>query len=139
MSWWTDFKAWIQKGNLLEIAVALVLALAFTDLVKAFIADLITPLIAAIFGKPDFSQLTFTINGSTFKYGDFINFLIYFLIVAFVLFWVVRISRKLMRDKPAEPPEYAVERLDAATLNERAADGWKLVGASDGQVVLEKS
>jgi len=139
MSWWTDFKAWIQKGNLLEIAVALVLALAFTDLVKAFIADLITPLIAAIFGKPDFSQLTFTINGSTFKYGDFINFLIYFLIVAFVLFWVVRISRKLMREKPAEPPEYAVERLDASTLNERAADGWKIVGASDGQVVLEKS
>jgi large conductance mechanosensitive channel len=139
MSWWTDFKAWIQKGNLLEIAVALVLALAFTDLVKAFIADLITPLIAAIFGKPDFSQLTFTINGSTFKYGDFINFLIYFLIVAFVLFWVVRISRKLMREKPAQPPEYAVERLDASTLNERAADGWKIVGASDGQVVLEKS
>jgi large conductance mechanosensitive channel len=139
MSWWTDFKAWIQKGNLLEIAVALVLALAFTDLVKAFIADLITPLIAAIFGKPDFSQLTFTINGSTFKYGDFINFLIYFLIVAFVLFWVVRISRKLMREKPAEPPEYAVEPLDASTLNERAADGWKIVGASDGQVVLEKS
>ena len=139
MSWWTDFKAWIQKGNLLEIAVALVLALAFTDLVKAFIADLITPLIAAIFGKRDFSQLTFTINGSTFKYGDFINFLIYFLIVAFVLFWVVRISRKLMREKPAEPPEYAVERLDASTLNERAADGWKIVGASDGQVVLEKS
>jgi large conductance mechanosensitive channel len=139
MSWWTDFKAWIQKGNLLEIAVALVLALAFTDLVKAFIADLITPLIAAIFGKPDFSQLTFTINGSTFKYGDFINFLIYFLIVALVLFWVVRISRKLMREKPAEPPEYAVERLDASTLNERAADGWKIVGASDGQVVLEKA
>jgi large conductance mechanosensitive channel len=139
MSWWTDFKAWIQKGNLLEIAVALVLALAFTDLVKAFIADLITPLIAAIFGKPDFSQLTFTINGSTFKYGDFINFLIYFLIVALVLFWVVRISRKLMREKPAEPPEYAVERLDASTLNERAADGWQIVGASDGQVVLEKS
>ena len=139
MSWWTDFKAWIQRGNLLEIAVALVLALAFTDLVKAFIADLITPLIAAIFGKPDFSQLTFTINGSTFRYGDFINFLVYFLIVSFVLFWVVRISRKLMREKPAEPPEYAVERLDAATLNERAADGWKIVGASDGQVVLEKS
>ncbi|HJZ61174.1 MAG TPA: large conductance mechanosensitive channel protein MscL [Miltoncostaeaceae bacterium] len=139
MSWWGDFKAWIQKGNLLEVAVALVIALAFTALVKAFITDLITPLIAAIFGKPDFSQLTFTINDSTFKYGDFINVLVYFILVAFVLFWVMRISKKLMRDKPAEPPEYAVEALDVAALNRRAEDGWTIVGASDGQVLLEKS
>ena len=134
-----EFRAFILRGNLVDLAVAVVIGAAFTAVVNAFVKDIITPLIAAIFGKPDFSQLTFTINGSTFRYGDFINFLVYFLIVSFVLFWVVRISRKLMREKPAEPPEYAVERLDAATLNERAADGWKIVGASDGQVVLEKS
>lgn len=96
-----EFKEWIMKGNLLEIAVGLILALAFADLVKAFVADLITPIIAAIGGKPDFANLTFTINDSTFKYGDFLNFLITFIIIGFVLFLIVKAATKMMKAKDA--------------------------------------
>ena len=64
-----DFKTFLLPGNVVEIAVGVVIGLAFGALVTAFVADLITPIIAAIIGKPDFSQLTFEINGSTFKYG----------------------------------------------------------------------
>jgi len=99
-----EFREFAVKGNLIETAVALVLALAFTDLVKAFIADIITPIIAAIFGKPDFSNLTFTINDSTFKYGDFINFAISFVLVAFVLFLILKAVNRMRREKEEEDP-----------------------------------
>lgn len=103
-----EFKDFALKGNLVETAVALVLALAFTDLVKSFIADLITPIIAALFGKPDFSNLTFTINDSVFRYGNFINFVISFIVVAFVLFLVVKgvnAMRKKKEEEPSGPTE----------------------------------
>jgi len=100
-----EFRDFALKGNLVEVAVALVLALAFTDLVKAFIADIVTPFIAAIFGKPDFSNLTFTINDSTFKYGDFINFAISFILVAIVLFLIVKGVNALRREQEKEDPE----------------------------------
>ena len=84
-----EFKEFLLRGNLIEIAVGLVLALAFTAVVMSLVADLITPLIAAIFGKPDFSDLTFTINESTFRYGEFLNALIAFVLIAAVLFFLV--------------------------------------------------
>jgi large conductance mechanosensitive channel len=101
MGWVRDFRNFLMKGSLLEVAVALVIALAFTALVQALIRDLITPLIAAIFGKPDFSSLTFTLNSSTFRYGDFLNFLISFVIIAFVMFLILKFATKLMRQKAA--------------------------------------
>ena len=75
------FKDFVTRGDLIEIAVGLIMALALFALVEALIADLITPIIAAIVGQPDFGDLTFTINGSEFRYGDFINALITFLSV----------------------------------------------------------
>jgi large conductance mechanosensitive channel len=84
-----EFKAFIMRGNLIELAVAFVLGLAFAALVTAFVADLITPIIAAIFGKPDFGDLDFTINGSRFAYGDFINALITFISIAAAIFFFV--------------------------------------------------
>jgi large conductance mechanosensitive channel len=92
-----EFKAFLMRGNLLEIAVALVLALAFASVVTSLVEDLITPLIAAIFGEPDFSRLTFTINDSEFRYGEFINAMISFvLVVAAVFFFVVKPLNALM-------------------------------------------
>ncbi len=88
-SWAEDFKRFLLKGNLVTTAVALVMALVFAALVKAFIADLITPIIAMIFGKANFSELSFTINGSHFYYGDFINALITFVITAAAVFFFV--------------------------------------------------
>jgi large conductance mechanosensitive channel len=92
-----EFKAFLMRGNLLEIAVALVLALAFASVVTSLVENLITPLIAAIFGEPDFSRLAFTINDSEFRYGEFINAVISFVLVAAaVFFFVVRPVNELM-------------------------------------------
>lgn len=85
----TEFRQFILRGNLVDLAVAVVIGTAFAAVVASLVEDLITPLIAAVFGKSDFSALSFEVNGSTFRYGDFINALITFLLVAAVLFFVV--------------------------------------------------
>ncbi len=85
----SDFKKFILRGNVVDLAVAVVVGVAFTAMVTAFVADLITPLIAAIFGKQDFSNLSFTVNHSKFKYGSFINSVVSFLIIATVVFFAV--------------------------------------------------
>jgi large conductance mechanosensitive channel len=92
-----DFKTFLLRGNVVDLAIAVVLGAAFGALVTALVRDLLTPIIALIFGKPDFSALTFTINNSTFRYGDFINFLIAFLsVAAAVFFFVVQPVNALM-------------------------------------------
>jgi large conductance mechanosensitive channel len=88
-SMFKEFKDFISRGNLVDLAVAVVIGTAFAALVKAFVDNLITPIIAAIFGKPDFGGLVFTINGSAFHYGLFINALITFLSVAAAIFFFV--------------------------------------------------
>jgi large conductance mechanosensitive channel len=85
----TDFKKFILRGNVVDLAVAVTVGLAFAAVVTAFVNDLITPLIAAIFGKPNFSDLSFTLNHSKFRYGSFINALLSFLIIATVVFFAV--------------------------------------------------
>jgi large conductance mechanosensitive channel len=101
-----DFKQFLLRGNLVELAVAFVIGAVFAALVKSFIADLITPIIAMIFGKPDFSTLTFTINGSHFAYGDFINSLITFLTTAAaIFFFVVKPYNALMARRAKEDPD----------------------------------
>ena len=84
-----EFKQFLFRGNIVDLAVAIVVGTAFVALVNALVADILTPIIAAIFGKPDFSGLTFHINGSTFLYGDFLNALITFVSVAAAVFFFV--------------------------------------------------
>jgi large conductance mechanosensitive channel len=84
-----EFRAFILRGNLVDLAVAVVIGTAFTAVVNAFVKDVITPLIAAVGGNPDFGRLAFTVNGSRFAYGDFFNALLTFLIVAAVMFFLV--------------------------------------------------
>lgn len=84
-----EFRAFILRGNLVDLAVAVVIGTAFTAVVTAMVKYLITPLIAAIGGQSDFSELKFTIRGSDFLYGQFINALLTFLIVAAVVFFFV--------------------------------------------------
>jgi large-conductance mechanosensitive channel len=83
------FKDFIMRGNVVDLAVGIVIGAAFGTLVAALVADLITPVIGVIGGEPDFSALSFTINGSTFRYGHFINALIAFLLIAAAVeaFW----------------------------------------------------
>jgi large conductance mechanosensitive channel len=83
------FREFILRSNVVDLAVAVVIGAAFGAVVTAFVANILTPLIAAIFGQTDFSDLTFTINGSEFKYGLFINALISFLLIALVIYYVV--------------------------------------------------
>ena len=100
-----DFKDFLIRGNLITTAVAFVIGLAFAGLITAFIADIITPIIAAIGGNPDFSKLQFTINGSHFFYGDFINAVITFVVIAAVTFFlVVKPVNALMDRMKTEPP-----------------------------------
>jgi large conductance mechanosensitive channel len=84
-----EFRNFISRGNVVDLAVAVVIGTAFGALVNALVADILTPIIAAIFGSHDFSALTFTINGSVFSYGLFINALITFVSVAAAIFFFV--------------------------------------------------
>ena len=101
----SGFKQFILRGNVIDLAVGVVIGAAFAAVVTAFTRDLLTPLIAALFGKPDFSAITFTIHGSIFALGDFINALIAFLLVAVaVYFFVVTPINALVARSRKEPP-----------------------------------
>jgi large conductance mechanosensitive channel len=102
------FKAFLLRGNVVELAVAVVIAVAFGLVITAFVKDLVTPLVAALFGKPDFGALAFTINNSKFLYGDFINAVLAFLIVAAVIYFFVVVPYTAMvarsrKEPPADP------------------------------------
>ena len=84
-----EFREFVLRGNLVDLAVAVVIGTAFTAVVTSLVANIITPIIAAVGGEPDFSNLSFTLNGSRFDYGEFINALLAFLIVAAVVFFLV--------------------------------------------------
>ena len=84
-----EFRDFLLRGNLVDTAVGIVIGLAFAAVITALVADLITPLIAAIGGQPDFAGLTFTINKSHFLYGAFINALVSFVVIALVIFFLV--------------------------------------------------
>jgi large conductance mechanosensitive channel len=103
---WKDFKQFVLQGNVVDLAIAVVIGTAFTAVVTALVKDLLTPLIAAIFGKPSFSTLTFTFHQSTFHYGDFVNSLVSFLMVAVaVFFFVMKPLMALMHRLGALPAE----------------------------------
>jgi large conductance mechanosensitive channel len=92
-----DFKAFLLRGNVVDLAVGIVVGAAFGALVTALVSDLLTPIVAALLGSHDFSKLTFTINGSQFRYGSFINALVAFIsISAAVFFFVVKPVNALM-------------------------------------------
>jgi len=102
-----EFRAFLLRGNVIDLAVAVVIGVAFGAVVTAFIKDLVTPLIAAIFGKPDFSTIYFTVNGSKFLIGDFINVLIAFVLIAAVIFFLVvkpvnALIARSRKDAPAD-------------------------------------
>jgi large conductance mechanosensitive channel len=125
-----EFREFVLRGNVVDLAVAVVIGAAFGAVVAAFVADFVTPLIAAVGGQPDFAGLKFKINGSEFKYGHFFNAVISFLIIAAVIFFfVVRPLNALAarRKKDVEPePDAPAEDIRLLgeirdLLRERAA------------------
>jgi large conductance mechanosensitive channel len=105
-----EFKDFLMKGNLIELAVAFVMGLAFAALINSLVENLVMPIVAAVIGKPDFSALTFTINDSVFRYGAFITDLIQFVaIAAAVFFFIVKpvqlaLAQRRGRDAETEAP-----------------------------------
>jgi large conductance mechanosensitive channel len=104
-----NFKNFILRGNVVDLAVAVVVGAAFTTIVSSFVKDLITPLLAAIGGKANFANLYFTVNHSKFMYGNFLNAVISFVIIAAVIFFfVVQPINKMIafsnRNKQADQP-----------------------------------
>ena len=102
------FRAFLLRGNVVDLAIAVVIGVAFGAVITAFVKDLITPLIAAIGGKPDFAGLYFTINKSRFLYGDFLDVLIAFVIIAAVIYFFVVMPYTAMvarshKAPPADP------------------------------------
>jgi large conductance mechanosensitive channel len=103
------FKQFVLRGNVVDLAVGVLIGGAFGTLVTSLVKDLFTPLIAAIFKRPDFSSLMFTINGSHFLYGDFINAIVSFFIIAMVIYFFVvlpvnaLVARSHRDDVPLDP------------------------------------
>ena len=95
------FKEFIMRGNVVDLAIAVVIGVAFGAVVTAFVADIITPLIAAIGGKPDFSALYFTANGSKFLYGSFINAIISFVVIAAAIYFAVVVPLNKLAERKA--------------------------------------
>lgn len=101
----SGFKQFVLRGNVVDLAVGVVIGAAFGTVVSGFVKDLLTPLIAAVVGKPDFSAIKFTINGSQFPIGDFINAVVAFVLVAAaVYYFVVLPVNALMARAKKEPP-----------------------------------
>ena len=103
-----EFRDFLMRGNLLELAVAFVIGLAFAALITSFVDDLIMPVIAMIIGKPDFSDLTFTINDAVFRYGAFITALITFVSTAAAIFFFGVKPANALTARLAAPEEEAV-------------------------------
>ena len=98
------FREFLLRGNVVDLAVAVIIGGAFGAVVTALVKDLLTPLIAAIVGKPDFSALTFTVNGSKFLYGEFINAVVAFLLVGTAIYFAIVVPMKAITARLSPPP-----------------------------------
>ena len=104
-----EFKQFIARGNVIDLAVGVIIGAAFTAIVQSLVKNLINPLIGIFVGKIDLSNLVFKVGDATFKYGSFINSVINFLIISFVVFLIVKpvntITKKEEEEKPDTPTE----------------------------------
>jgi large conductance mechanosensitive channel len=129
-------KAFLLRGNVVDLAVGVVIGIAFGVVITAFVKDLVTPLIAALFGKPDFSSLSFTINNSKFLYGDFINAVLAFVIIGAVLyFFVIMPYTALVARSHKEPPADPTTKKCTECLSEIPIDARRCAFCSSPQPV----
>jgi large conductance mechanosensitive channel len=138
------FKKFILRGSVLDLAVAVIIGAAFTAIVNSLVKDIITPIFGIFGGLPDFSAWTFTINGSQFNIGSFINALVSFLIMAVVLYWFIIAPANRLMDvakieraqevKTRECPECLSKIPEAARRCAFCTAEVTPVAASDGQV-----
>ena len=103
------FKEFVLRGNILDLAVAFVIGVAFAAVINSLVKDIIMPIIAAIFGKPDFSGLTFTVNNSVFFYGSFINAVVSFLLVAAAIYFIIVMPMNKLAERRAKGADPTVK------------------------------
>jgi large conductance mechanosensitive channel len=132
----SGFKQFILRGNVVDMAVGVVIGAAFAGVVSALTKDLLTPLIAAIAGKPDFSKITFTVHGSVFALGDFINAVIAFLLVAGSVYYFVVIPVNLLvtRMRKAAAPADPTTKKCSECLSEIPIDARRCAHCAQPQV-----
>jgi large conductance mechanosensitive channel len=106
-----EFKEFIARGNVIGLAVAVVVGVAFGVVVSSFVKDILMQLVAAIGAAPSFDELTFTLNGAEIRYGAFLNSVVMFLIVSFAMFLVVKGYNRIVREKEKPAGESEVELL----------------------------
>jgi large conductance mechanosensitive channel len=114
-----EFRQFLLRGSVVDLAVGVVIGAAFGAVINSLVKDLITPIVAAIFGQPDFSNLTFTINDAVFRYGAFLTAALSFLLIATAVFWVVVLPvNHLMTRLRTETPVDVVTRTCPECLSE---------------------
>ena len=130
------FKKFILRGNAIDLAVGVVIGASFSSLVNAIVKDLLTPLIGAIAKVPDFSRLSFTINGSRFMYGDFINTLISFLLVAVAIYFFIILPMNTFMEKTNKKDQKPTIKKCPECLSEIHADAKRC--AHCAQLIIRK-
>jgi large conductance mechanosensitive channel len=130
------FRAFLLRGNVVDLAIAVVIGVAFAAVVTAFVKDLVTPLIAALGGKPDLASLYFTVNNAKFLYGDFIDALLAFLIIAAVIYFVVVVpyTALLARSRKEPSPDPSTKKCTEC-LSEIPKDARRCAFCSSPQPV----
>jgi large conductance mechanosensitive channel len=115
-----EFREFLLRGNVVDLAVAVVLGAAFGAVITSFVDDILMQLIAMVGGQPDFSRLTFTINDAEFRYGEFINAVIAFVIIGAAIFFLVvkPVNALMARRKAGEEPEPEAVTEDVVLLGE---------------------
>ena len=113
---WEDFRKFVMRGNVLDLAVAVVIGVAFNAVVNSLVNDVIMQIVAAIFGENDFSDLTWTLNGSVIRYGNFLTALINFLIIAATLFVIIRAFEELQKRRKGAGEDVAEDKSDEVVL-----------------------
>lgn len=103
------FRDFILRGNVIDLAVAVILGAAFSAITKSLVEDIITPLIAAVIGQPHFSALVFKINGTPINYGNFLNAVVYFLIISFVIYFFLVLPMQKLLARMQGPAAVAVK------------------------------
>jgi large conductance mechanosensitive channel len=132
----SGFKQFILRGNVVDMAVGVVIGAAFASVVSALTKDLLTPLIAAIAGKPDFSKITFTVHGSVFALGDFINAVIAFILVAGSVYYfvVTPVNLLVTRMRKAAAPADPTTKKCSECLSEIPIDARRCAHCAQPQV-----
>ena len=111
-----DFRDFIMRGNVLDLAVAVVIGVAFNAVVNSLVNDVIMPLVAAIFGKANFDKLTWTLNDAVIRYGAFLTALVNFLIIAATLFVIIKSFEEMQKRRKGAGEDVAEDKTDEVVL-----------------------